>query len=284
MPDSPVPAVFNLDFSKTVPRGALDYLSALIPGLFFEISILLSNPQLISGPLAQVQQAVPLKPYLQLALALFIAFIIGSASMFLVGFIQYLLTYVHDLRMILTEEFARWPLPQILRWLSTYQFFRSHLRFQNFCRRATTWSFENWEIEQTGGHAWSVLAKKLIHDRHGIDVLDVPDAWSYLFWSIGTTTAVEWRGPMLTVALEATGWCGLLATKLAPVLRSRYYFLLCAIFIVIGLMNDYRCAARRADPRTVIGLRIRALLREYEKDRRANFPDQKAPANPDEAD
>jgi hypothetical protein len=108
------------------------------------------------------------------------------------------------------------------------------------------------------------------------------EEWEHLFWSVGMLTDVEWRGPLLLIALEATAWCGGAAITLAPAPRNKYYLAICLIFLLQGLMNDYYSAKRRADPvASAIG-RIRALLREYEKDaqRQAhqNVPSEEAGA------
>ena len=258
--------MLNLDLSKTIPRGALSYLTALVPGLFFELSILIGNPELFGRQVESVQRHIPLRPSMQVAIALFFAFIVGSAFMVLVSFVQHLLCYIHSLRLILAEELARWPLIPLLSWMHRYQFFATRPRFHNLYVRTVNRVHSFW-TDQEAYRAWNRFARRLLLDRYGIDLSNVRDEWQHLFWALGTPTDVEWRGPLMMIALEATGWCGVVGTRLAPTLRSPYYYALCALFILAGLHNDYYVAGRRTDPIAITTGRIRAVLREYDKDR-----------------
>jgi hypothetical protein len=275
--------MLNLDVSKAVPRTALIYLTALIPGLFFEVSILLGNPELIGNHLAKTQHAIPLSPYLQLAIALFLAFIVGNAFMLFVALIQLLLCYLHRPRLILVEELTRQPLLPLLNWLTQFRFFASRQRFHQFRNRIAKHAADPEKPERVATTAWHRLARKLLQQRYGIDLSDLEEEWEPLFWSIGTPTDVEWRGPLLMIASEASGWCGLAATLLAPELGNRYYLALCLLFILLGLHNDYWVALRRTHPAAIANGQIRALLREYEKDRGAK-PATQDPTVPDQND
>jgi ABC-type multidrug transport system fused ATPase/permease subunit len=268
--------MLNLDVSKAIPRGVLSYLTALVPGLFFELSILLGNPRLLSCHLDRLQDYVPLGPYLQLVIALFFAFIVGSAFMVFVSFVQHFLCYLHSLRLVLREELARWPLIPLLSWLHRYRFFGSRQRFHNLYVRTVDRLHGFWTDREVY-RAWNRFARKLLLDRYGIDLSDVDDEWQHLFWVLGTPTDVEWRGPLLMIAFEATGWCGLVATRLAPMLRNPYYYALCALFILAGLHNDYYIAGRRTDPIAITTGRIRAVLREYDKDTGTKPPTKEPP-------
>jgi hypothetical protein len=274
--------VLNLDLSKALPRPTLSPLISLLPGVFFEISILAGNPQLSNCLIEKTLYYIPLKPYVQLAIALFAAFIIGIAAILLVGLIQLAFYYVHVARLILEEELARWPGIPLLQWAGRSNFIRARPQYYRL------WTATALRAQGDGNRAryiyraWDKLAHKLLKERYGIDTDDLEEEWEHLFWSVGMLTDVEWRGPLLLIALEATAWCGVAAITLAPALRNKYYLAICLIFFLQGLMNDYYSAKRRADPvASAIG-RIRALLREYEKDaqRQAhqNVPSEEAGA------
>jgi hypothetical protein len=273
--------VLNLDLSKAIPRTTLSYLTALIPGLFFAISILVGNPEFVGRHLERAQNYLPLRPYVQLAIALFLAFIVGSASMLLVGFIQHLLTYLHSLRLILLDELARWPVLPFLRWLGKFRFVTSRAEYYRLYTRAAFRASDPRITERYAYRAWDRMAQKLMRDRYGVELHRVEEEWQFIFWSLGTFSDVEWRGPLLMIAFEATGWCGLAAIQLAPALSNRYYLALCLLFIVTGLHNDYWVAGRRIDPVAVALRQTRALLREYEKDRQPSANIHKRPEGDD---
>ena len=84
------------------------------------------------------------------------------------------------------------------------------------------------------------------------------------------------------IASHATGWCGLVATRLAPALWNKYYLALCALFVLVGLRSDYYVAGRRTDPVAASLGRTRALLKEYVKERRAKPESQASPEDTDE--
>src|SRR5208282_893094 len=171
----------------------LVYLTALIPGLFFEVSILLGNPELVGIHLAKTQHAIPLSPYLQLVIALFLAFIIGTAFMLFVGFIQLLLCYLHRPLLIMKEEFTRWALLPLLNWLARFHFFARRQRFYRLRNRVAARAADPERPERVATKAWHRLARKLLQQRYGLELLDLDEEWELFFWSIGTPTDVEWR-------------------------------------------------------------------------------------------
>ena len=71
---------------KLIPPQAYTYLFVALPGLFFEISILVKNPERICELVAKAQYGLGTNHYELVGLALFLAFIIGNAFMLLVAF------------------------------------------------------------------------------------------------------------------------------------------------------------------------------------------------------
>jgi len=86
--------MIKVDISKAVPATAFNYLAAFIPGLFFEISILLGNPAVVRHLVEQSRIGYPLGYYTSLAIALVLGFIIGNGFMFLVRLIQRVFGYI----------------------------------------------------------------------------------------------------------------------------------------------------------------------------------------------
>lgn len=82
--------MINLDLSKALHPRFWDFLPALMPGLFFEISIFLAFPQQIQDRLAPAH----LERYLQIIIALILAFIIGNAFMCWVRVLQMVLRFI----------------------------------------------------------------------------------------------------------------------------------------------------------------------------------------------
>jgi len=197
--------MINLELSKIVPRSSLTYISALIPGLFFEVSILLGRPELITRYVTATKNLL-VSSYLLLAIAVFLAFIIGNASMLFVGLIQHALSYLHSLRLILVPELSKWPLLPLLNSLSKLRFFASRQRFHNFRNRVSDRAGMPDERALIAAKTWHRLARKLLKDRYGVDLSDVKDEWEAIFWALGTLTDWEWRGPLLMIPVAvATG-------------------------------------------------------------------------------
>ena len=67
--------------SSVLPPRTYAYLSAFLPGFFFEISICLADPRLVQGLIARSNQAANLGRYPKILIATLIAFILGNAFM-----------------------------------------------------------------------------------------------------------------------------------------------------------------------------------------------------------
>src|SRR5260221_6154997 len=89
---------------KLIPPRAYTYLFAALPGLFFEISILVANPGRMCELVAKAQDGFRLNHYELVVLALIFAFIIGNAFMLLVSFNQLLWGKLYRHRLKLEER------------------------------------------------------------------------------------------------------------------------------------------------------------------------------------
>lgn len=124
-------------------------------------------------------------------------------------------------------------------------------------------AFDDWKDIQI---CWHVLARRLLKVRYGIKWNEFKDEeWKPLFLTLGTWTPDDVRGSIFIISCHATGWAGLAATRFAPRLQTKYYFLFCLFLILNGLLHDYYVVVRRCDPRFAGYASIRAVLREFPK-------------------
>jgi hypothetical protein len=78
-----------------------------------------------------------------------------------------------------------------------------------------------------------------------------------------TPTQQELRGTLAIIALHATGWTALAASRFAPDLRARWFYPFAYFLIGIGLLHDFAVADYRMNPTRAAAIRLRALLREF---------------------
>jgi hypothetical protein len=98
---------------------------------------------------------------------------------------------------------------------------------------------------------------------------------------LGIWSPEDLRGSLLVISLEATGWAGLAATRVAPALDTKYYLYFVGLLIVIGLSHDWYIVRRNVDPRISGYTHVLAVAREL---RRSQQPkEDKKPAAVPEA-
>jgi hypothetical protein len=134
--------MLSFDLSKAVPSKAF-YLLAFIPGLFFEVSILLGSPERLTA-LASKVQALSLNRYAELAIALFLAFVIGNAFMFLVSpVIQVFVGYCYKFWLSLRPGIDKSLLIPLLNWVLRKPFWSRRVWLIHFQRRVTNEAHRN---------------------------------------------------------------------------------------------------------------------------------------------
>lgn len=252
--------MLNFDVSKAVPHKSMAYLTLLIPGCFFEVSIFLSNPQLIANRAKDLQQAIPVSPYVLLASALLIAFVIGATAGVFVTFVELTVKKAYATRHSL-----------VLRVLTaTMKVFLKVLARRTPMTTVTIPGSLELDNEYRVMRAWRRLAAKLLSDRYGIQARHLKTDSIFYFTALADPLHEEVRGLFVVSIFHATGWCGLCAAIATPALRGAYYLGPCCILIAGGLLNSYH-VARNTRNRLYAGLAgMRALVREYEKDRVGN--------------
>lgn len=230
--------MINLELSKILPSRPYIFVAVFLPGLFFEFSVLLANPDVASRLITNFQKNFPSNIYLLLFVGLFLAFVIGNVFILLVTLIQYASGFVYQLLKFLWKQVCKWPLRPLSAWAMIHLGQKS--RWLNSLNRyffSTEYeaSVEWDKIQQ----CWWKVAKGLVKSRYGIDPAEFKsDDWSVLYWVLGTATPEESRGLLSMIATHATGWSGLAAIRIAPALHTRYYIWFCLFLILNGLIHD----------------------------------------------
>jgi hypothetical protein len=250
--------------SSVIPPRAYTFVAALIPGLFFEVSILVANPALACELRSRAQDGLGLGRYAVLGVALVFAFVLGNAFILSVTLIQRLFGLFYRLRAWLWKELCGWPLFPFVNWLY----------------KKPWWARRRWLIalgynvqrkrlgqadDEGARRLWALIARRLLEQKYGIDHSHFEQGeWNALYWALGTLTINDVRGSLVLLVFEATGWCGVSAILLAPTLANRYFIGLCVILILAGLYHDWYVAEGLNNPQFLGVLKVRSLLREFQ--------------------
>jgi len=248
----------NIDLSRPFHPAAWELLGAFMPGLFFEVSLLLARPLLVHG----IVDRVGVGRYLMLLIALFLAFVVGTAFLAWVRLIQIVLWKVHF------WAFKWWP--NLLDWLVT-RASRAQAkavtglnsgqqppppsRYFRLLIWARGQSVDMEEDQRHAQEAWGKVARVLLK-RYGTDGPGPGEEWAPWIGTVGSLRTQDLRGPFLVMCLHALGWSGLAASYIAPELRTLPYTGMCLFLVFYGLLNDKAVASRITHPvdSWVIGL------------------------------
>lgn len=255
----------NVDLSKVLPEEPHNYLAPFLPGVFFEVSILLAKPDLVLKLASNAQQGLAIGHYLLLGIALFLAFAIGNGFLLLVTFIEFLLSYFYSFQRFFWKELCKRPLHRFSVWLLRKSKPGLSLewagRFNRYVQMISR--SEQMKNIQT---CWHTFASRLLETHYGI--VDVTQGeWDVLYWTLQSPTAKEQRGgrSVMMVASHATGWSGLVATRIAPSLHNGFYLAFCIVMIFSGLLHHYYVNAFHNDPCVTGYMIVRAVLREFRR-------------------
>src|SRR5271170_5644800 len=223
------------------------YLAGLMPGLFFEISLLAVRP----APILEAASRAHLGYNASAADALFLAFIIGSAAILWVTAIRISLRCAFTLRRFLWRTFLdrlfrAKSFPQKPAWAMSN-------RWLIKCHQQQAMALEGLQGIQ---RVWSKAATGLLKRRYGISPPqgDNPlhqaevNAWYSVL--TGNPSAEELRGNFFVIALHATGWCGIAAIYVTPSLRNDYYIGLCLFLVAYGTYQEFSLARWWSNPVT----------------------------------
>jgi hypothetical protein len=265
----------NLELSKVLPTRPYALLAAFLPGLFFETSILLANPDLVYRLIANLQKSFPTNLYtlldtrlflaLAIGISLFLAFVIGDGFMLLVTFIQYIFARVYRLLRFAWRHMCGWPLLPLLQWAIMHPTWRRPW-LTRLSKRMSDTSQDFTAHQAAVQGCWGRIARQLLKSRYGINPNEfAEDEWPVLFWTLATPKRWEVRGDLSMIASHACGWSGLAAILLAPALRNGYYFTFSLFLILSGLIHDFYLIQRNFDPTSAGYVNVRATLRAFPK-------------------
>jgi hypothetical protein len=288
----------NIDLSRIVPDRALDFLAYFMPGFFFELAIAIGNPALVQSIGARFYDHVPM--YLAVAIASFAAFVIGTAFMLLDTFIRFVWAFIYRSRGRAWVRLWKWMARQLSAAINAYaapsttnaswwqwrpRWWKSRL-IPKLCGYAYRKGFPRDQVEEQINWCWHVLARQLLKVRYGINVNDGlhgnefldGDHFQYLNAVLGAERSrKEWRGELLLVTVHATGWAGVVAMRIAPVLRNWYFRGLCYFLILQGLLNAYFVIKAWYDPQTRALRDLRAVVLELQRLAGKGLPQPAAP-------
>jgi hypothetical protein len=269
MADFPGPSEAAKVLLSILPPKPYTYLSAFLPGLFFEVSIFLGNPQLIEQLNLRADHSAQLGKYPKICIAVFLAYVIGHALMLWVGFVHRILRVLYRLSWFLWRRFCVWPLLPALNyaisqrgWLS-----RRPWIFTSVIKPAEDAAL-NLDKESAGvRRLWATLARHLFGKQYGMDTIDhlQQEEWDALYEAARSSPIVELGGHVLMIASQALGWGALAAIRFAPQLATKTYYVFSLFLVAIGIMYEWWLVRRLGDE-TVIGLfRVRWLLEQLRK-------------------
>jgi len=254
--------MIKVDISKALPATAFNYLAAFIPGLFFEISVLVGNPVLIQTLAGQPHAGYALGYYTSLTIALILAFLLGSGFMLFLGLLQRPLAYAYMLRVLLWKQIIRWViLPGLKHVWEKPQWRRPWLGglLRYVQMEVLPFSPQLMEVQR----CWHLVASNLLQRRYGIKPRETQQIDPGIWYSVlPKLTPQEMRGSIVIIAFHAAGWCGITAIHFAPALKNTYYIGFSLLLIICGIAHDWSLAKWRHNPVMAGLVRVRAALRE----------------------
>lgn len=276
--------MINIDLNKAPHPHVIQLLLGLVPGLFLEACILITDRNLRT----EIELVGREHYYTVLFLGVFLAFVVGTAFISWVRSIQFLIAFVY--RYVVTrlpdiqEKRAQVRYKEILEEIQEAQkqnqqtAVQPHEKMQRM-QQSQMRRYAVREMTYRLSGAWGRVAQELLK-RYGIfteeDFLHSEywrfnaNAWLH---SLGEARPRDHRGNALVVAIHATGWSGLVALHFAPHLQNLYFLALCVFMIGFGLFHDYQVARNYYDPVFSWILKIRRTLDEL---RSLELPEKKA--------
>lgn len=258
---------------SVLPPRTYSYLSAFLPGFFFEVSVCVAKPQLVQELIARSNQAAHLGRYPKILIAVFLAFVLGHAFMLWVGIVHRILALVFRVGRFLWRCFCAWPLLPLLNRLvkrlsSAHGWWARRLPWvQSKIFRPVHNIVFNLDFSSEGvRRLWAILTRRLFKEHYGIDLASLEqEEWNALYGASDAAPLITFSDRLLRIASQGLGWSGLAATRFAPSLVSRNFIAFNLFLVAIGSLYEWSLIRSRNDEYVLGLLRVRALLRELRK-------------------
>jgi hypothetical protein len=258
--------------STVLPPRTYAYVSAFLPGFFFETSICLANPQFVQQLIARSNQAANLGRYPKILIAVFLAFVLGNAFMLWVGIVHRILALIFRITRFLWRRFCAWPLLPVLNRLvkrlsATHGWWNRRVPWiQNKIVRAVHAAIYEFDLTSRGvRQLWAIITIRLFKNHYGIDLDLDQDEWNALYLASSSVPMTKFSDHLLMVVSQALGWSGLAAIRFAPSLVNRNYIAFNLFLIAVGMLYQWRVIRSLNDEFLIGLLRVRTLLGELRK-------------------
>jgi hypothetical protein len=238
--------MINLDLSKALHPRLWDMVPAFMPGLFFEICVFLADPDWFYRIVGHAH----LDCYMEITIVLILAFIVGNGFMFWVMMLRMESEIVYRRAKFSWAKFVKYlssskGVPAKRPWFGRFKWVDR--AFQKLISHPGA---------KGSSQAWRRAASKLLERRYGIDPQEIhTDEWRAWIPALGTPKLDDFRGSLLVLTSQATGWSGMAAAYFAPTLRNRYFMPFCGFLILYGVLHNISVIARWNNANWLIALR-----------------------------
>ena len=262
--------MINIDLSKTPSLRFFVYLLALVPGLFFLVSVALGNPSLAEALIKETGHLYPIPPYAALFLSLGAAFVIGQAFVLSSWMLETALTILIRLpKAVFRRVFgANW----LYRWFGKHQgmppnrtlFIRALGKLIFFARMTDINPADARAVRACLGAA----VEKLLERRYGIDGLRAGGTngeWGVWYSVLGKPLKGYRESLNAGRTTLASGLAGFCAIGSASGLQQPYFIAMCSVFTFCGLWTALNNFFVFRKPVNIDVFRLRAVLQELQE-------------------
>jgi hypothetical protein len=262
--------------SSVLPPRTYAYLSAFLPGFFFEVSVCLAKPRLVQKLIAWSNEAANLGRYPKILIAVFLAFVLGNAFILWAGTVHRTLARLFRVGRSLRRWFCTCALLPLLnrlvkRLAKTHGWWNRRLPWiqTRILRPVHAAAYGSDFASQGMRKLWATLTRNLFKNDYGIDLAVLKQQeWNALYEASIAARMMQFSDHLFMVASQALGWSGLAAAWFAPRLVNRYYIGFNLFLIVIGMLYQWQVIRSLNDGSLLGLLKVRALLRELRKVRK----------------
>lgn len=260
--------MIKVDLSRAVPWRLGMYLLGVIPGVLFESSVVIGNPQSAAFVVSRLREFYPFGPYALLVIFLVSSLFIGQAF--------FLLAWVVDLLIALAFKLGRYAIRRT---------FGSQWLYDRFTKLQGLAPNRNIFVRQLGrvvfwarGYEFSIesrpvlrclhlVTRQVLEKRYGIDLAPLlrhsdGSEWTVWYSALGKPGKGFKEASLASRVFIACGLAGITALTAAPALRGWYFIGLCFVFTFAGFYVAVDLARWRMSPvRRTMG-RLQSMLLE----------------------